>query len=461
MLQGAHDDVLQGYRHLRDALAEVGLVIQPQKSLVYSPDFDEKDEIQIQLCIPAADRGLVVAGCPVGEPNFVAAHAYEVADTVEQQINTLMGLRLPAQDKLLLLRKSLQVKVSHLARCVPYDLLEPALRKSEEAVQSAVLSLIGREKEDIDVEQLYLRVGLGLQQLTAFGGVVCRAGFLAAASLAQSALGGGATDFQPLSACDDEDLTACWQQVTEFSDGPADLAGKTVLEAHTGALLGPLQRRISAAASEKAEQQLLGKYTAQLGNADTKVHAQEHLARLHGLQQGVGTAWLDVRPTRDRWELDDATVKSALRFMLGVSPGPAHQDYFRCSCGYKGSDCHHAMACDKLGGLRIVRHDQIQNMVQFGARVAGHSSSIEPQERHLKGLRYGDSGYGKRGDVCVGTLDDVLNVDITVPHPASYTYRSRSLVLQQKRRKLLSVGIMELMQWAIHLCLLWWKHMVV
>ena len=36
---------------------------------------------------------------------------------------------------------------------------------------------------------------------------------------------------------------------------------------------------------------------------------------------GVGTAWMDVLPTMETWELD-ATVMSALRFQLGVSPGP-------------------------------------------------------------------------------------------------------------------------------------------
>ena len=42
--------------------------------------------------------------------------------------------------------------------------------------------------------------------------------------------------------------------------------------------------------------------------------------------------------------------------------------------------------------------------------MAGHSSSIEPQERHWKDLRFGDDGYGMRGDVLVSTLEDCLNV---------------------------------------------------
>jgi hypothetical protein len=65
-----------------------------------------------------------------------------------------------------------------------------------------------------------------------------------------------------------------------------------------------------------------------------------------------------------------------------------------------------------------MRHNHIQSMVQFGSSAAGHSSSIEPQERHLKNLRVGDVGFGQRGNVLVSTWDDLVNVDITVPHPA-------------------------------------------
>ena len=48
--------------------------------------------------------------------------------------------------------------------------------------------------------------------------------------------------------------------------------------------------------------------------------------------------------------------------------------------------------------------------------AAGHSACIEP-ERNLKNLRVGESGYGKRGNVLVSTLDDLLNMDIVVSHP--------------------------------------------
>ena len=84
------------------------------------------------------------------------------------------------------------------------------------------------------------------------------------------------------------------------------------------------------------------------------------------------------------------------------------------------------MTCRQLQGLWTLRHAQIQSKVQFGPAAAGHSSSIEPQERRLKNLGFGDPGYGKRGDVVVSTVDDLLNIDFTVVHPASSSMRSRA-----------------------------------
>ena len=96
------------------------------------------------LGIPTTDRGLVVAGCPVGKAEFIADGALGAYQEVEKLAQTLMELAPPVQDKLLIFRKSLQVKIAHLARSAPYELVAPALQRSEAAVRNAVLSLMGR-----------------------------------------------------------------------------------------------------------------------------------------------------------------------------------------------------------------------------------------------------------------------------------------------------------------------------
>jgi hypothetical protein len=142
-------------------LSDVGLVVQPRKSRVFSLDAAAAAELAEPLDMPHSGEGLVVASCPVGTPAFVAAHANSEAEAVEHLIDTLMGTAVSVQDKLLLLRKSLQVKLAHLARCVEFDLLQPALLRVEAAVQSALLRLIGRTAADMDIDQLFLPRSVG------------------------------------------------------------------------------------------------------------------------------------------------------------------------------------------------------------------------------------------------------------------------------------------------------------
>jgi hypothetical protein len=129
-----------------------------------------------------------------------------------------------------------------------------------------------------------------------------------------------------------------------------DVQAYSVQEAHDNGLLAGLQRSVSMQVTEKTRTQLLQKYEGRLADPAMKVNVQENLARLHSLQGGVGTAWMGLLPTKTQWELDDATVTSALRFQLGVSPGPPAQLFYRCSCSYQGRGVEHSapFACTVL-----------------------------------------------------------------------------------------------------------------
>ena len=74
--------------------------------------------------------------------------------------------------------------------------------------------------------------------------------------------------------------------------------------AHDLGSLKKLQRSAGNCAKGKLHTQLLQKYEVQLDDETTRVQVQEHLARV------------------------DATMKSALRFILGVSPGPRQHSPF-------------------------------------------------------------------------------------------------------------------------------------
>ena len=260
------------------------------------------------------------------------------------------------------------------------------------------------------------------QRLTAFDGVTCRAGFIAAPAQTQDALHGGSDSMSPFTGAAKDSLAQAWHQVCAFQ-GDNTVQLKDSLRA--GSLQG-LQRAVSLLVTQRTQAGLMQKYEDMRAVDISREKAEENLARLYGLHCGVGTAWMDVLPTKETRELDDATVKSALRFQLGASPGPPSETFYRCTCDYQGGDGHHAMTCAKLAGLRTLRHDHVQSSVQYGATAAGHGSGIEPQQCHLTALRFGDDGYGMRGEVLVSTLEDCLNVDVVITHPASTTLRDRA-----------------------------------
>jgi hypothetical protein len=49
---------------------------------------------------------------------------------------------------------------------------------------------------------------------------------------------------------------------------------------------------------------------------------------------------------------------------------------------------------------------------------------MEPKERHLNQTQYGEDGYGKRGDILVSPLDNLVDVDICITHPEGDTNRA-------------------------------------
>lgn len=108
---------------------------------------------------------------PSGRPSFLAQDAIKTPEKKFSTAQTLSDLDLSAQDQLLLLRKSLQVTVSHLARCASArererEGIREALLMLEQAFMLAILQLIGRDEKTLDYDyelMLPLRKGgLGL-----------------------------------------------------------------------------------------------------------------------------------------------------------------------------------------------------------------------------------------------------------------------------------------------------------
>jgi hypothetical protein len=104
VLQGPCSEVVAAYEAINSQLKEQGLVVQPNKSRVYSPTIANAALVSNGHGIARGKEGIVVAGCPVGQPEFVERHAQATADKSVAQVSTVTALEVPAQDKLLILR---------------------------------------------------------------------------------------------------------------------------------------------------------------------------------------------------------------------------------------------------------------------------------------------------------------------------------------------------------------------
>jgi hypothetical protein len=92
---------------------------------------------------------------------------------------------------------------------------------------------------------------------------------------------------------------------------------------------------------------------------------------------GVGTCIIKVKPTKDQWDLDDATVKPALHYMPVVSPGPHHQVFFPvCMWEHKQGN-RYFTSCDKLATAHFMRYNLLQSTVHCGSALLNHRSSVE------------------------------------------------------------------------------------
>jgi hypothetical protein len=97
-IQGPRAMVAYAYRDLRRLSEQIGLIMQPAKSTVYSPTGANALSLSEELGFQASQRGIVAAECPIGDPDYVAEQAMKSASKVETLVNALIDLELLLQD---------------------------------------------------------------------------------------------------------------------------------------------------------------------------------------------------------------------------------------------------------------------------------------------------------------------------------------------------------------------------
>jgi hypothetical protein len=215
------------------------------------------------------------------------------------------------------MRESLQAKVAHFARCGEYPNIQQALTTSGNAISNAILQITSRDESMLDIEQLWLptkKGGLGIQHLAALDAVVCKSGFLSAAALAQQALAQACDSFQPFKRVSGQQMEQLWHSLSNICTCKGacicyQMQAISLDDALNGGMLPGLQRAMSVEVADITHGQLLNRYQARLACADSRVPAEQHLARLHRVQHSVATAWLNILPAKEQWHIDDDTVK--------------------------------------------------------------------------------------------------------------------------------------------------------
>jgi hypothetical protein len=94
------------------------------------------------LDIAHSPVGLVAAGTPLGSNVFVEADARSRATAVESLVTSLTSVPLPTQDQFLLLRSSLQARLTHLTSTMTWRRFLPHIAAAERQVLLAALLLV-------------------------------------------------------------------------------------------------------------------------------------------------------------------------------------------------------------------------------------------------------------------------------------------------------------------------------
>ena len=442
-LQGPPDAVAAACLHLQQFGADMGLHCAPAKSVVYCGHRASASTVAAALGWPddcATDDGIVAAGSPLGDQEFVEEHIHTAAGKVLAQLHDLMQLPLPVQSKLLLLRKSVQHRLRHLPRTVRYFRLKADLQKVEEGVMEAFFALLGREFRDhpqaLMQAMLPLRAGgFGLLPMVGADSVLCDAAYLSQAALTHAAFSSGPVHFDPFHGPSRIWLDGCVRGISAALGEVLDKWPESLVDSQSVSCVGfaGAQSAVSTAVAEQLSSLLRASYDpAAEGLSDAqRQDRRSHLARLLSVADPVSSAWLDVLPTRPALVLSDGDVVASSRFRLGMCPGPEcppSSCRVLCACGnaLTGSAFDHAMVCPAMPPVWTLRHNLVQYAWRDLGQPAGYATAIEAAPRHLAthAVPLGAPGHLRRGDVLF-VKDDILLGDVAVVHPGQASMGAR------------------------------------
>ena len=383
-----------------------------------------------ELGVSHKPEGTVLCGTPIGTDAYIREQLAARADKVIQEIDKLLMLPLSAQEKWRLLQSSLAVRMTHLMRTVPWELLRDSMQRVESKVAAAAADILRLPTQPDadglllpcnaeDIEQLHApqrHGGFGLRVATE---AEANAAFLSGAAKGEAAMAKGPAQCRPLSGSRRDALLARWQPLfdefaaeCEWPPEARDLPADFVRDVLPG-----VQHAVGRAVGDRRGKAMIA--AAQNRNDDV---GKRRAARLLSAAGSAASAWLNCCPTAQK-QLSDSAFTTNARFRLGYGPASsAASPPCLCSAG-EAAYPDHAMVCTHVAGDRTLRHDTYYSSWRRVLRNAGCSTSAEQPYAGLVGDARAAARAGlHRADITAIVNMEVYAFDAVVTHPAAATH---------------------------------------
>ena len=424
-----------------DGLRSIGLQVNSRKCGVHGGDAEEVAAVARELGIRHLQEGLTAVGTPLGSAAFVARKLEQKALEVQGLVDTLLALPLTVQTQFLLLRASLNVRMAHLMRTVPYEVLDPHVCKVQLAVWRAAVQVLalpedargvvawaGPSQHDADpalcplASRFFLPMRHGGLGMTLMRQDVADAALVSAAGLAESNLAGRPAAMLPLQGASRTALASRWEcmydrlqeigyerVLADWGDLARGLAPPFVSTDLQGA-----QRDVARAADDFVAASMLA------ATDTSSLAGQQEVARIRSSSGGPAGAFLTALPG-GHMTMDDDMFVVAVWHRLGVRV-PADVPHVPCKCSAGvAAELDHAMVCKQCAKMTQMRHDNLAVALRLVISHASLQSALEPRYRTLDGGVKVQND--RRGDIVVVMPRlQMTAVDVVVTHAPAASY---------------------------------------
>ncbi len=415
---------------LKKAAARVGLSLVPEKCQAFgmptgSATSSAAAAVAQHLHIQHAKEGFVACGTPIGTNSFIMRHVQAKVDEVKGLVDKLCELPDPltVQDKFAVLYHSLQHKLAHLPRTVPWRLLEDAFTSFTAHLSAAALALFDMppmttpHRADPIFHQLTLPLRHGGFGLHHHDVDTAGAAWLAGAAMSDAALQDGPPAFRRLvgTTLPASPHIAQWDSLLERFPSLCPPAERSVTHENLRHLIAA-QSGVHRLSSERRSAALL-----------SLLPRREDQARLHSASSSPGSAWLEAVPYVPQLRIPDHAFRTSAQLRLGVTGLSVQAPAAPCSVCHlrvRGNDMLHAMTCSTFSSTWTRRHDLIVDALRRIGRRAGCASSVEPRYDALGST----SGSRERGDISTLLTPGPgrVAVDVSVVCPTAKSYISHA-----------------------------------